>query len=150
MSAHAPTIAAAVRRAEISEHPLDIDQHARDVEYAAAGATVTFAGVVRNHDGGRAVAELNYSCHPQAGQIIIRIANEIAHTATGVRAISVSHRIGPLRVGDIALACAVSADHRREAFETCARLVDEVKAQLPVWKHQVFADGAEEWVNSTM
>jgi molybdopterin synthase catalytic subunit len=61
----------------------------------------------------------------------------------------VSHRIGPLGIGDVALACAVAADHRGEAFTTCAELVDEIKRRLPVWKHQEFADGTDEWVNST-
>ena len=68
--------------------------------------------------------------------------------ADGVRAIAVSHRIGDLRIGDAALVAAVAAYHRAAAFETCARLVDLVKERLPVWKHQFFADGSEEWVNS--
>jgi molybdopterin synthase catalytic subunit len=61
--------------------------------------------------------------------------------------VAVSHRVGALAIGDVALACAVAAEHRREAFEACSELVDEVKAQLPVWKRQEFADGSEEWVN---
>ena len=56
------------------------------------------------------------------------------------------HRTGPLRVGDCALAVAVAAAHRQDAFATAARLVDEVKERLPVWKHQHFADGSDEWV----
>ena len=75
-----------------------------------------------------------------------RVAADVAARAPGVRAIAVSHRVGRLRIGDVALACAVAADHRREAFATCAELVDEVKRQLPVWKHQGFADGTDEWV----
>ena len=63
-------------------------------------------------------------------------------------AVAVSHRVGPLAIGDVALAAAVSTAHRAEAFALCARLVDEVKARLPVWKHQIFADGTDEWVNS--
>jgi molybdopterin synthase catalytic subunit len=53
-----------------------------------------------------------------------------------------------LAIGDAALVAAVAADHRGEAFETCARLVDAIKERLPVWKHQVFADGSDEWVGS--
>ena len=77
-----------------------------------------------------------------------RVAAEVAARAPGVRAIAISHRVGRLGIGDVALACAVAADHRREAFATCAELVDEVKRQLPVWKHQRFADGTDEWVGS--
>ena len=64
-----------------------------------------------------------------------------------VYAVAISHRVGPLEIGDVALAAAVSTAHRAAAFAACARLVDEVKARLPIWKRQVFVDGTEEWVN---
>lgn len=139
---------AAVLRAEVGKTPLDVAEHAALVDHAAAGAVVTFAGVVRDHDGGRAVRGLEYSAHPTAEKIVAQVAADVAARATGVRAIAVSHRIGPLGIGDVALACAVAADHRREAFAACAELVDEVKRLLPVWKHQLFADGTDEWVGS--
>ena len=63
-----------------------------------------------------------------------------------VHAVAVSHRVGLLGIGDVALACAVSTSHRGQAFAACAELVDEVKARLPIWKRQVFGDGDEEWV----
>jgi molybdopterin synthase catalytic subunit len=142
------TTGAAVLRAAVGEAPLDVAEHAALVEQAAAGAVVTFAGVVRDHDHGRAVRGLEYSAHPTAAKIVADIAAEVAGRAGGVRAIAVSHRVGRLEIGDVALACAVAADHRREAFETCAELVEEVKRLLPVWKHQVFTDGSDEWVGS--
>ena len=114
----------------------------------AHGAVALFCGVVRDHDGGRSVTRLEYSAHPTAQQTLEEVAAEIAATSEGVRAIAVSHRIGTLHIGDAALVAAVSADHRRAAFETCSRLVDTVKDRLPVWKHQHFADGTDEWVNS--
>jgi molybdopterin synthase catalytic subunit len=141
-------ISAAVLRAEVGEAPLDVAEHAALVDQAAAGAVVTFAGVVRDHDGGRAVRGLEYSAHPTAAKIVAEVAADVAARAAGVRAIAVSHRIGPLGIGDVALACAVAADHRKEAFAACAELVDEVKRLLPVWKHQLFADGTDEWVGS--
>ncbi len=139
---------AQVLRAAVGEEPLDVAEHAALVDHAAAGAVVTFAGVVRDHDGGKAVRGLEYSAHPTAAAVVERIAADVAARATGVRAVAVSHRVGRLGIGDVALACAVAADHRREAFETCAELVEEVKRLLPVWKHQAFADGTDEWVNS--
>jgi molybdopterin synthase catalytic subunit len=139
---------AAVLRAAVGEAPLDVAEHAALVDHAAAGAVVTFAGVVRDHDGGRAVRGLEYSAHPTAEKVVAEVAADVASRATGVRAIAVSHRIGPLGIGDVALACAVAADHRKEAFAACAELVDEVKRVLPVWKHQLFADGTDEWVGS--
>ena len=136
----------AVLRAEISEAPLSVDEHAALVADRAAGAVVTFAGVVRDHDQGRAVRDLSYEGHPSAKAIIDQVAAAVA-ARPGLRALAVSHRIGQLRIGDVALVCAVSADHRRAAFEACAELVDEVKRRLPIWKHQTFTDGSDEWVN---
>jgi molybdopterin synthase catalytic subunit len=145
----ADTVGAAVLRAAVGESPLDVAEHAALVDHAGAGAVVTFAGVVRDHDGGRPVHGLEYSAHPTASTVVATVAADVAGRAKGVRAIAVSHRVGRLAIGDVALACAVAADHRREAFETCAELVEEVKRLLPVWKHQVFTDGTDEWVNST-
>jgi molybdopterin synthase catalytic subunit len=139
---------AVVRRAAVGPEALDVAEHAALVDDPAAGAVVTFAGVVRDHDGGRSVRGLEYSAHPTAGAVVARVAAEVAARAPGVRALAVSHRTGVLAVGEVALACAVAADHRAAAFGTCAELVDEIKRQLPVWKHQRFADGTDEWVNS--
>ena len=137
-----------VLRAELTEETIELAEHEALGGHAAAGAVVGFAGVVRDHDGGRTVTRLEYSAHPTAQQTLAEVAAEIAADSHGVRAIAVSHRIGALRIGDAALVAAVAADHRGAAFETCERLVDAVKARLPVWKHQFFADGSEEWVGS--
>ncbi|ORB61115.1 molybdenum cofactor biosynthesis protein MoaE [Mycolicibacterium tusciae] len=137
-----------VLRAEVNEHPIELTEHEALVAHEAAGAVVGFAGVVRDHDGGRGVIRLEYSAHPTAQQTLADVAAEIAATSQGVRAIAVSHRIGVLDIGDAALVAAVAADHRGAAFETCQRLVDTVKERLPVWKHQFFSDGSEEWVGS--
>jgi molybdopterin synthase catalytic subunit len=137
-----------VLRAQLSEELIALTEHETLVVHEAAGAVVGFAGVVRDHDGGRTVTRLEYSAHPTAAQTLADVAAEIAAESHGVRAIAVSHRIGVLNIGDAALVAAVAADHRGAAFETCQRLVDTVKARLPVWKHQFFSDGSEEWVGS--
>ncbi|HKS51696.1 MAG TPA: molybdenum cofactor biosynthesis protein MoaE [Pseudonocardiaceae bacterium] len=137
-----------VLRAVVTEDPLDVEQHARLVSRSAAGAVVTFSGVVRDHDGGRGVQALEYTSHPSASDVITRVAHQVATAHPDVLALAVSHRIGPLAIGDSALACAVAAAHRAAAFAACAALVDEVKLQLPIWKRQEFTDGTEQWVNS--
>ena len=129
----------------VMDETLSLTMHLAAVDDAAAGATVSFSGVVRDHDGGRGVSALEYHGHPTAASVVARVAGEIA-ARPGVIAVAVSHRIGLLKVGDVALAAAVSAAHRREAFAACIDLVDEVKRQLPVWKRQVFDDGTDEWV----
>lgn len=136
-----------VLRAVVTEDPLDVEEHARLVARQDAGAVVSFSGAVRDHDGGRDVRALEYSSHPGAGDVITRVAAQVVAAHPEVLALAVSHRIGPLAIGDCALACAVSAAHRAAAFTACAALVDEVKLQLPIWKRQEFADGSEEWVN---
>jgi molybdopterin synthase catalytic subunit len=131
--------------ARVVDEPLSVAEHEDAVADKAAGAVVSFAGVVRDHDGGRSVTELEYVGHPTAQDVIAEIATEFA-ARPGLRAVAVSHRVGMLGIGDIALACAVSAAHRGEAFTACAELVDEVKKRLPIWKRQLFTDGEEEWV----
>ena len=135
-----------VRRADVVDAPITV----RDVEAlvgeSGAGAVVTFSGDVRDHDHGRVVARLEYEGHPTAATVLAQVAQAVAERHD-VIALAVLHRVGPLTIGDSALVAAVSAAHRKEAFAACADLVDEVKAALPVWKHQVFADGTDEWVN---
>ena len=137
-----------ILRAALVDGPISLTEHEELVAHQAAGAVVGFSGVVRNHDGGRDVVRLEYSAHPLAAETLFEVLAEVAGTATGVRAIAARHRVGTLHIGDAALVAAVAADHRGAAFETCARLVDTIKERLPVWKHQFFADGTDEWVNS--
>jgi molybdopterin synthase catalytic subunit len=138
---------AKVCRAVVTDEALSVEEHAALVADSGAGAVVTFAGVVRDHDHGRDVRTLDYSGHPSAAEVIERVAATVGSRHPGVRMVAVSHRVGSLAIGDVALACAVAAEHRREAFAACADLVDAVKAELPIWKHQTFADGTDEWVN---
>jgi molybdenum cofactor synthesis domain-containing protein len=129
----------------VSDVPISADALARLVEHASAGAVATFSGIVRDHDGGRSVRRLEYVAHPNAAQTLADIAAELA-ADSAARTLAVAHRVGPLAIGEVALACAVSSAHRREAFDLCRDVVEAVKARLPIWKLQVFADGAEEWV----
>jgi molybdopterin synthase catalytic subunit len=131
----------------VTEEPLLVAAHEAMVGHDAAGAVVSFAGVVRDHDGGKGVVRLVYEGHPSAAAVLAEVAAELAQDPA-VLGLAVSHRVGELTVGDVALAAAVATAHRAEAFALCARLVDEVKARLPVWKHQLFTDGTDEWVNS--
>jgi molybdenum cofactor synthesis domain-containing protein len=132
--------------ARVTGEPIDVPTHEALVGRRTAGAVVGFAGAVRDHDHGRTVTLLEYTAHPDAEAVLADVAADVAGRP-GVLAVAVSHRLGELKVGDVALACAVSAAHRAEAFAACAYLVDEVKGRLPVWKRQVFDDGTDEWVN---
>ncbi|WP_034268833.1 molybdenum cofactor biosynthesis protein MoaE [Haloechinothrix halophila] len=144
----APEPAARVVLSQVTDQPVTVDEHADAVADRTAGAVVSFGGVVRDHDGGREVRSLYYEGHPRAGDVLDAVVAEVTARHSGVRAVAVSHRIGDLAIGDVALACAVAGAHRQEAFAACSDLVDTVKQRLPIWKHQVFADGTDEWVNS--
>ena len=135
-----------VRHVAISSARLDVALHEAAVDHVRAGARVVFCGVVREHDHGRGVVELEYQGHPSAEQVLHEIAAEIA-AEPDVLAVAVSHRVGLLTIGDVALVAAVSTAHRAEAFALCGRLVELAKARLPIWKRQVFTDGSDEWVN---
>jgi molybdopterin synthase catalytic subunit len=137
---------APTRIAYLSDRPLDVAALEAAVEHPAAGARALFRGVVRDHDHGRAVTRLEYQAHPSAESVLAEVVAEFA-VIDGVLGVAASHRVGTLEIGDVALVVAVSCAHRREAFETCAQLVDEIKHRLPVWKRQVFDDGTDEWVN---
>src|SRR6201996_5031115 len=122
-----------VVRAAMTEHPIYLSEHEELVGHRSAGAIVGFVGMIRDHDEGRRVVRLEYSAHPSAAQVMADVGAEIAEASNGVRAVAASHRIGALHIGDAALVAAVAADHRQEAFATCARLVDPLKARLPGW-----------------
>ena len=109
---------------------------------------VGFVGMIRVDENGRQVVQLEYSAHPSAADVLAEVVADVAARSAGTRAIAASHRIGVLQIGEAALVAAVAADHRRAAFATCSELVDAIKARLPVWKRQVFADGTDEWVGS--
>jgi molybdopterin synthase catalytic subunit len=135
-----------IRLVEVTEQPVDPSVVEQLVADSTAGAIVVFAGNVRDNDHGRPVATLTYEGHPTAAAVLKDVAQEIA-AAYDLVALAVVHRVGPIPIGEAALVAAVSARHRGEAFAACSALVDRTKELLPVWKHQVFADGTDEWVN---
>ncbi|WP_029291176.1 molybdenum cofactor biosynthesis protein MoaE [Cellulomonas sp. HZM] len=131
--------------ANLTDQPLDLTFHVEHVSDPSAGAVATFVGLVRDHDPsvtGEVVA-LEYSAHPDAAEVLRRVADEVARPTTRV---AVSHRTGRLVVGEAAIVAAVAAAHRAEAFDACRELVERVKAELPVWKREVLADGSHVWV----
>lgn len=134
-----------VRLAAMSDQPLDLDAHLRAVDDASAGAVTTFVGRVRDHDpdAAGAVVALEYSSHPDASSTLQALA-ERAIGDTGAL-VAVSHRIGRLGVGDAAVIIAVASSHRDQAFTVCREVIEQIKAELPVWKRQVEADGTTAW-----
>ncbi|RFU86319.1 molybdenum cofactor biosynthesis protein MoaE [Streptomyces triticagri] len=136
-----------IRLLAIRDTPLSLDEVHAAVQDAAAGGTAFFVGTVRNHDGGQDVDALGYSSHPTAQAELRRVAEKVVADHP-VRALAAVHRVGELAVGDAAVIVAVSCPHRAEAFEACRKLIDDLKHEVPIWKHQQFSDGTEEWVGA--
>jgi molybdopterin synthase catalytic subunit len=132
--------------AVVTDAPVHIQELSKLVANPHSGAVVTFCGDVRDHDGGKEVASLLYEIHPSAPEQIKLITQSIIGRFE-IEKVAVAHRYGDIAIGETAFAVAVSAAHRQAAFDACAAIVDEVKAKLPIWKHQKFTDGSDEWVN---
>jgi len=134
-----------VRHARIENEPLSLDAHLALVDDPRMGAEVSFVGRVRDHDpdAASAVVALEYTAHPDAEATLRRLAERAVGDTDAV--VAVSHRVGRLAVGDAAVVIAVAAAHRGEAFEVCRMLIEAIKAELPVWKRQVEADGTTAW-----
>lgn len=133
--------------ADIRESPLSVDEVLGAVRHPRAGGIATFVGVVRERDHGLSVEALDYTSHPSAPQVLRELAEGLA-TGEDVIRLAVVHRVGHLEIGDIAVVVAVSAVHRGAALDVCRELIDAVKATVPIWKHQIFEDGSDEWVGT--
>jgi molybdopterin synthase catalytic subunit len=136
-----------IRIAELRDTPLSVDEALAAVSDPAAGGIALFVGAVRDHDHGQDVARLGYSAHPSAAAELRRVAEKVA-ASFSVTAVAAVHRVGDLAVGDLAVVVAVSSPHRGDAFDACRALIDELKRSVPIWKHQQYAGGGSEWVNS--
>jgi molybdopterin synthase catalytic subunit len=124
-----------------------VDEVRAAVADPAAGGEVLFVGTVRDNDSDRGVTALSYTAHPTAEAELRRIAEDIV-AKYDVIAVAAVHRVGDLAVGDLAVVVGVACAHRADAFHACHALIDELKASVPIWKHQRFTDGSSEWVGS--
>jgi molybdopterin synthase catalytic subunit len=137
---------AAVRLAVLQEEPLVLEDVIALLEDPASGGLAIFVGRVRNHDHEHDVTALHYSEHPSARARIEEVAARVS--AEFDVDVAAAHRVGELAIGDIAVIVAASSGHRGEAFAGCRALIDTIKAEVPIWKHQFFADGSQEWVGA--
>ena len=129
----------------IQPTPLSVDAVLEAVSDPTCGAVSLFLGVVRDHDRGQDVTELDYSAHPSAAERLAEVVADVAGHGGPVRLAAV-HRVGTLAIGDLAVIVAAAAPHRDQAFAACRELIDTLKNEVPIWKHQRFVDGGTEWV----
>lgn len=133
-----------VRVAELRDDPLSVDEALSAVSDPAAGGVALFVGTVRQQDHAKPVELLDYSAHPSAVDVLREVVeSKLTDEITAVAAV---HRLGRLQVGDLAVVVAVSAPHRGDALTVCKDIIDTLKKRVPIWKHQAFRDGSDEWV----
>jgi len=137
-----------IRLLALRETALSVDEVLAAVADSAAGGTALFVGTVRDHDGGRSVTQLGYSAHPSAESVLRDVVEKIISDYPVV-ALAAVHRVGELAIGDPAVVVAVACPHRAEAFAACRQLIDDLKETVPIWKHQLFVDGSDEWVGAS-
>jgi molybdopterin synthase catalytic subunit len=137
----------ALRLVDLRETPLDVAEVVDAVGDDASGGLTVFVGRVRDHDHGVGVRGLEYSAHPTALRALRNVCAGVAEQYD-VHAVAAVHRVGRLAIGDIAVIVATTSAHRGTAFEASRALIDTLKAEVPIWKHQLFADGTEEWVGT--
>ena len=137
-----------IRLLGITREPLSVAEvYASVADVPSAGGIALFSGVVRDEDAGRGVAELAYEAHPAAETALREVVEKVAGEYP-IHAVSAVHRIGELKIGEIAVIVAVACRGRAEAFAACHQIIDQLKETVPIWKHQRFTDGGSEWVGA--
>jgi molybdopterin synthase catalytic subunit len=132
---------------KITEAPISAAALASRVRSDADGAIVSFEGVVRDHNAGKGVCYLEYEAYAEMAEREMAIIGSEAMREYGATNVAIVHRVGRLEVGEVSIAIAVAAPHRREAFAACAYTIDAVKRRVPIWKKEQYADG-EQWLGA--
>jgi molybdopterin synthase catalytic subunit len=136
-----------VRLVALRETPLEVAEVVAALDDQTSGGLTLFVGRVRDHDHGKGVVGLDYTAHPSALDRLREVCEKVASTYD-VHGLAAVHRVGTLAIGDVAVVVATSSAHRGTSFDASRALIDTLKAEVPIWKHQRFGDGTEEWVGS--
>jgi len=132
---------------EIVERPIDIAAVTAAVGDSGSGAVVTFIGTTRDHNDGRRVLRLEYEAYPEMALVELRKIGATVLERWPIERVAITHRIGVVPIGEASVVIAVSAGHRRAAFEACHFAIDRLKEVVPIWKKEHF-EGGEIWIGS--
>jgi molybdopterin synthase catalytic subunit len=144
-----PPVSGGVDLYEITEAPLSVDALVKAVGQKSSGAVASFLGIVREFARGRQVKYLEYDAYPEMATATMRQIGDEIRKRWPVDRIAIVHRIGRLMIGEASVAIAIASPHRREALEACAYAIERLKEIVPIWKKEVWTDGAE-WIGSTV
>jgi molybdopterin synthase catalytic subunit len=144
-----PPVSGGVDVFEITEAPLSLDALAAAVGQSTCGAIASFLGIVRGYARGRRVDYLEYDAYPEMAVAQMRQIGEEIRARWPVDRVAIVHRVGRLSVGEASVAITVGSPHRHEALQACAYAIERLKETVPIWKKEVWTDGAE-WIGSTV
>ena len=133
----------------ISEHPIDIGNLLAKVKDDSAGATVLFLGTVRNHNDGNAVSAIYYEAYVRMAKEALAKIEAESVKRWNLKKFAAVHRTGNLKIGEVSVAIAVSSEHRAEAFEAGRYAIDQIKAEVPIWKKETTSGKGKVWAQGT-
>jgi molybdopterin synthase catalytic subunit len=132
---------------QLVSDPIDIAAVLAEVQSPAAGAVVLFLGTAREMTAGRRTESLEYESYGEMAEAkLVELAAE-ARRRWALVGCAVVHRVGPVALGEVSVAIAVSSPHRQSAFEAGQWIIDRIKEVVPIWKKENWADGTSEWVH---
>jgi len=131
----------------LTSDPIDFAALTESVRSPNSGAVVLFLGTVRELTNGRQTSALDYEAYPSMAEQKLHEFESQARDRWPIDKLAMAHRLGHLELGDVSVAVAVSCPHRHQAFDAARFLIDELKAWVPIWKKEIWADGTTEWVH---
>jgi len=131
----------------LTSDPIDFAALTESVRSPNSGAVVLFLGTVRELTNGRQTSALDYEAYPSMAEQKLHELESQARDRWPIDKLAMAHRLGHLELGDVSVAVAVSCPHRHQAFDAARFLIDELKAWVPIWKKEIWADGTTEWVH---
>ena len=134
---------------ELTDSPIDHEQVLQSVRSHNAGAAVLFLGTVREFTNSVQTSSLDYEAYPDMARSAMQALATEARQRWPLVGVAISHRVGHLALGDVAVAVAVSSAHRQPSFEAGQWIIDTLKQRVPIWKKEKYADGTTEWVHPT-
>ena len=134
---------------QITEHTPSLDDIANYLYDSRAGGVDIFVGITREWTDDKQTLELSYECYEPMAMREMKKLLDIASAKWPVVKACIIHRVGIVPAAEPSVVIGVATPHRRDAFEACRFLIDELKVQVPIWKKEIYADGTEEWVDPT-
>ena len=138
---------AEVARFALADAPVDVAALQAALRDDRAGACASFEGWVRDHNDGRAVEGLRYEAYAELAEREGQAILDEALRRFDIVGASCVHRVGELAIGELAVWVGASAAHRDAAFDACRWIIDEVKARVPIWKHERYREGDAGWLH---